>query len=162
MDTKQVSNSGGLVRIGDLSLYVQQLELRLEQSLLDGLRKIAKEASGDYLRAVEPMLDRLARMKTTEAAARSAIIIETVARMEAKQEFQGIDAVIAASKTPKGAALELWYRARAGNPNLQLRDLEAVIVDAEIALDVHFQIQEALGAKDDTKSEPAGSGNRAA
>jgi len=152
MDAKQVSNSGGVVRIGDLSLYVQQLEMRMEQSLLDGLRKIAKDAAGDYLKAVEPMLDRLAKLKTSEAAARSIVIVETVARMEAKQELAGIDAAIAASKTPKGAALELWYRARPGNPSLQLRDLEAVIVDAEVALDVHFQIQEALGAKDDTKS----------
>lgn len=152
MSDKSVTGAGGTVRIGDLALYIEPLPFRQEVALLDDLRKLAKEANGDFLKAVEPMLDRLEKMKTPTAAARAAVILETVARMEARQELPGDDAAELARRGPKGVALELWYRSRRLHPTVTVRDLEAVIVDANIALDVHFQIREALGAKDDSKS----------
>lgn len=143
---------GGTIRLGELMLFIEPLPFRQEVALLDDLRKLAKEAKGDFLLAVEPMLDRLAKLKTPEAANRAAVILETVARMEARQELPGDDAAEQARKSPKGVALELWYRSRRLHPTVQIRDLEAVIVGAEIAADTHFQIRDALGAKDDTKS----------
>lgn len=149
---KAISGAGGTVRLGDLAFYVEPLPFRQEMALLDDLRKIAKNSVGDFLKAVEPMLDRLAKLKTPEAAGRSAVILETVARMEARQELPGDEAAEGARRAPKGAALELWYRSRRMHPTVQIRELEAAIVDADTALDVHFQIREALGAKDDSKS----------
>lgn len=146
------AKNGGTVKLGDLAIYVEQLPFRQEVALLDDLRRIAKESQGDFLKPVEGMLDRLAKMKTPEAAARAGVILETVARMEARGDLPGEDAAETARRCPKGAALELWFRSRRLNPTIQLRDLEAVIVDANTAQDVHFAIREALGAKDDSKS----------
>lgn len=149
---RTLSGAGGTVRVGELAIYVEPLPFRQEVALFDELRKLAKAQNGDFLKAVEPMLDRLAKIKTPEAAARAGVILETVARMEARQELPGDDAAEQARRTPKGVAMEVWYRSRRMHPGIQLRDLEAVILGEDLALEIHFQIREALGAKDDSKS----------
>lgn len=150
-EQKAAAGAGGTVQIGDRTVYVEPLPYRQEVALFDDLRKIAKSLSGDFLRAVEPMLDRLEKMKTPAAAARAGVILETVARMEARQELPGDDAAEQARKTPKGVALELWYRSRRLHPTVDLAELEAVITEIN-ADDLHWQIREALGSKDDSKS----------
>lgn len=152
MDAQQLSGSGGIVRIGDLVLHVEELPFRQEYDLYQSLKRLAKEDRGDFLVAVEPMLDRLRKKGTPEAAAQAAVILQEVARMEARQELPADEAADGMRLKPKGAVLELWYRSRRLHPNLQMRDLEAIITDANTARDAFFQIREALGSKDDSKS----------
>lgn len=156
MSNKAVVGGGGTVRVkggdgNELVLYVEPLPFRQEVSFLEDLRRLAKAQAVDFVAAVEPVLDRLAKLKTPDAAARAAVVLETAARMEAKGELPGDDAAEQARRTPRGVALELWFRGRRTNPSLNLRELEAVVTDAN-ALDLHWQIREALGAGDDSKS----------
>lgn len=155
-EVKAISGAGGTVQIGTRTIFVEPLPFRQEVALVESLRKLAKEQSGDFLKAVEPTLDRLDKMKTPAAAARAAIFIETVARMEARGELPGEDAAETARRTPKGVALELWYRSRRLHPTVELPELEAVITGVN-AESVHWQIREALGStKDDSKSGSGG------
>lgn len=150
-EQKAAAGAGGTVRLGDRAVYVAPLAIREEAALLDDLRRLAKEQQGDFLRPVEGLLDRLEKMKTPQAAARAALILETVARMEARRELPGDDAAHEARRTPRGVALELWYRGRKAHPTLSLAELEAVVTEANAAA-VHAAILDALGAGDDSKS----------
>lgn len=154
--SQPIAGGGGTVRVAghdgtELALYVEPLPFRHEVAFVEDLRRLARRQAGDFVAAVEPVLDRLAKLKTPEAAARAAVVLETAARMECKRELPGDDAAEAARRTPAGVALELWYRARRTSPALQLRELEAVVTEANAA-DLHWQIREALGAADDPKS----------
>jgi len=155
MTAAQLAGAGGTVAIrgdgADLALYVEPLPFRLELALVDDLRRLAKRQQGDFVKVIEPVLDRLARLKTPEAAARAGVVLQTAATMEARQELPGDDATEAARRTPAGVALELWHRGRRANPAIALRELEAVVTDAN-ALDLHLQIREALGSAADPKS----------
>lgn len=155
MTAAQQAGAGGTVRLrgdgAELAIYVEPLPFRLEVALADDLRRLAKRQVGDFVRAVEPVLDRLAKVKTPEAAARAGVVLQTAAAMEARQELPGDDAVESARRTPAGVALELWHRGRRAQPTLVLRELEAAVTEANAA-DLHLQIREALGSADDPKS----------
>lgn len=156
MSDKAAVGAGGTVRIkGDggteLVLFVEPLPFRQEVSLLHEMRRLAKAQAVDFVAAVEPVLDRLAKIKTPEAAARAAAILQAAATMEARGDLPGDDAAETARRSPKGVATELWFRARRAHPDVALRDLEAVVTEAN-ADDLHWQIREALGAADDPKS----------
>jgi hypothetical protein len=151
-DTKAFSGAGGTVKIGDLAVYVEQIPFSQQVGLLEDLRRLAKSQAGDYLKVIEPVLDRLAKDRSAEATARAAIFIETVARMEARQELPGEDAAETARRTPKGVALEIWHRSRRLHSSITLRELEAVIVGDETARTVHRELREAIGEGDESKS----------
>jgi hypothetical protein len=155
--SKTLAGGGGTVRLADLCLYVEPLPFRLEEALLLDLRRLAKSLDGDYYAACLPVLDRLAKESkdNPQRAADRAAMVDAVTRMEALRVLPSGDAAEAARRTPKGVALELWYRARRSTPSLQLRELESVVTAAN-ADDLFWQLLDALaGGGDDPKAIPS-------
>lgn len=155
-DQKQLAGAGGTVKLGDRLLYVEPLPHRQEQALLDDLRKLAKVQGTDFLKPMEPMLERLMSeaKNRPHVAGWMQIAIETAARMTANGDLPGSDAAEVARRSPEGVALELWYRTRRTHPSITQPELAACIT-AVNAADVHWQIREALGGGEpgESKSE---------
>lgn len=149
----ELANTPGRLRLGDVVLSVAALSARAEQALTRELQGIVADGT-DVWRRVEPHLAYLEAAKRFNDRAQ---LVELVGRSIRAGATADEDAALAARSTnPTVPAREVYRRARPFHPNLELRELEAVITPTNVA-DVCADLEQALGAAADAKKAPAGS-----
>lgn len=136
----QATGKTGTVQLGDKELTVGAMSQADEDRLFARLRDALKQQVGSYYKANRAMID--------DADPRDrAVIVETLTRMEASQEPASPRAVLQFRRTPKGCALELFVRAKKYHPEISLKEVEAVITDAN-SYEVAAAIEDAIAAED--------------
>lgn len=110
-------------------------------------RKMQAEQSGNAYRRTKAMIDEMPKNLQGDA-------IAACVRSEAAMELPGNDAMLLARTSPKGVALELWFRARKAHPGLRLDECEAIVTDTnclDVLSDMIRELTPSEGG-DDSKS----------
>lgn len=141
MTTDKLLNTPVELIIGELRFTVAALSMRGERALVRELSGMLA-ADADPIKRVQPILDRLEAEKRT--GDRREVLLAAV-NSAIEGELPGFGVVMSAREhSPAVLAREVYRRAKPFNPKLELREVEAVITEANVS-DVWFDLEVALG-----------------
>lgn len=136
---------GGPVTIGPLTFSVCELSVAGETGLGSRLRGMAKKAMGpgSFWAEAGPVIDWL---KAQERFADMTVQQQVTAQLVATRGGVSDDYLAEFRQSAAGVIEEMYVRTRKSHPDATIDDFRAVINDAN-ALDVYFQIQDAISPK---------------
>ena len=137
----------GMVTVAGKVFTVEAMSLNKELRLGMKLRQLYEVENGSVYAKLRPILDEMTPIDRSDAVA-------VLTRTKVAGDLPGGDARELARLTPKGAALELYTRARKNHPGLTLAECEAIVTKINCE-EVIEDIEEALTPKDgddDSKS----------
>lgn len=142
LTNESLVNMGGMVTVGDRQLMVRKLTQSREIGLARELARLTKIGfgPGGYFAQAADALDWL---RTTKRTAEWQAAMKEISSLQATGADPSGEAIYAFQQTAKGVAVELFWRTRETHPTVTIEELEAVINEVS-ALDIHFQIQEAV------------------
>jgi hypothetical protein len=146
--------TSGLVTLGDRDLIVSKLSIEDEAALRTALDKGAFESlgPGGYFARIAPTL---AWLRDNKLLPEWQLAVTETTRLQATGQPPSDDIVMQFRQSAKGVALELFFRTRKTHPEIRsVKELEAVITDANATV-IHRQMIEAItGGSDDPKETP--------
>ena len=130
---EEMAGPSGTVTVGDRAFTLTRLSLSDEFRLADRLEELTAEYVGEHYRKAKKRL-----LAEADPQDRETIVRELV-RLEVSDQSR----IGRVRYTPKGAAFELWLRAKAAAPDTPLEAVEAVVTAANCH-DVAEQIRAVL------------------